>query len=80
VELKMLKLKTSPGASVRGSHPLKGAKGGAASVVVMQARKGWASPPFQKKSKRGIATPQKDLELIRQRLSEADRVHRARQN
>jgi phage-related protein len=35
---------------------------------------------FQKKSKRGIATPQKDMELIRQRLSEADRVHRVRQN
>ena len=35
---------------------------------------------FQKKSKRGIATPQKDLELIRQRLSEAERLHRARQN
>ena len=35
---------------------------------------------FQKKSKRGIATPQKDLELIRQRLSEAGRLHRARQN
>lgn len=35
---------------------------------------------FQKKSKRGIATPQKDLELIHQRLNEAERLHRARQN
>lgn len=35
---------------------------------------------FQKKSKRGIATPQKDLELIRQRLAEAEKLHRARRN
>jgi phage-related protein len=35
---------------------------------------------FQKKSKRGIATPKKELELIRQRLSEAERDHRERQN
>jgi hypothetical protein len=32
-------------ASVRGSHPLKGAKGGAPSVVVISARKGWATRP-----------------------------------
>ena len=35
---------------------------------------------FQKKSKSGIATPKKELELIRQRLSEAERLHRERQN
>ena len=35
---------------------------------------------FQKKSKRGIATPQQDLELIHQRLGEAERLHRERQN
>jgi len=35
---------------------------------------------FQKKSKRGIATPQMELELIRQRLAEAERDHRGRQN
>jgi predicted XRE-type DNA-binding protein len=29
---------------------------------------------FQKKSKRGIATPRKDLDLIRQRLAEAERL------
>src|SRR6266705_2691591 len=28
---------------------------------------------FQKKSKRGIATPKKEMDLIRQRLSEAER-------
>ena len=35
---------------------------------------------FQKKSKRGIATPKKDIDLIRQRLAEAERLHRERQN
>jgi len=31
---------------------------------------------FQKKSKRGIATPQKDIDLIKQRLSTAERHYR----
>ena len=35
---------------------------------------------FQKKSKSGRATPQKDIELIRRRLAEAERLHRERQN
>jgi len=35
---------------------------------------------FQKKSKRGIATPKHELEVIRQRLREAERMHRERQN
>jgi phage-related protein len=35
---------------------------------------------FQKKSKKGIATPQKDIELIRQRLAAAERDYRERQN
>jgi phage-related protein len=35
---------------------------------------------FQKKSKRGIATPKRDMDLIRQRLAEAERLHRERQN
>ena len=35
---------------------------------------------FQKKSKSGIATPKKDIDLIRQRLGEAERIHRERQN
>jgi hypothetical protein len=30
---------------------------------------------FQKKSKRGIATPKRDLELIRERLKSAERLH-----
>ena len=33
---------------------------------------------FQKKSTRGIATPQQDIELIRQRLAAAERDHRER--
>ena len=35
---------------------------------------------FQKKSKHGIATPHKELELIRQRLAEADRVEKSRRS
>ena len=35
---------------------------------------------FQKKSKTGIATPKKDINLIRLRLAEAERHHRERQN
>jgi phage-related protein len=31
---------------------------------------------FQKKSKRGIATPQRDIDLIRQRLKAAEEHHR----
>jgi hypothetical protein len=46
MKLEMLKLTTSHGASVRGSHPLKIAKGGASSVVVVKVWKGWATPPL----------------------------------
>jgi phage-related protein len=35
---------------------------------------------FQKKAKQGIATPKKELDLIRSRLVEAERMHRERQN
>jgi phage-related protein len=35
---------------------------------------------FQKKSIKSIATPKRELDLIRQRLNEAERDHRARQN
>ncbi len=35
---------------------------------------------FQKKSKRGIATPKPDMDLIRRRYAEAERQHRERQN
>jgi phage-related protein/predicted XRE-type DNA-binding protein len=35
---------------------------------------------FQNKSERGIATPQKEIDLIRRRLAEAQRLHRQRSN
>jgi phage-related protein len=35
---------------------------------------------FQKKSKSGIATPKRELDLIKQRLADAERDHRQRQN
>jgi phage-related protein len=35
---------------------------------------------FQKKSKKGVSTPKKEIELIRQRLAEAQRDYRERQN
>jgi phage-related protein len=35
---------------------------------------------FQKKSKRGIATPQKELDLVKQRLAAAEQDYRERLN
>ena len=35
---------------------------------------------FQKKSKAGVATPKKEIDLVRQRLAEAERDHKERQN
>lgn len=35
---------------------------------------------FQKKSKSGISTPKKDIDLIKQRLAEAERDYRERHN
>ncbi len=35
---------------------------------------------FQKKSKRGIATPKPDIDLIRKRFAEAERDYKGRQN
>jgi phage-related protein len=40
----------------------------------------YALHAFQKKSKSGITTPKKDIDLIRQRLAEAERDYRERQN
>ncbi|MEI6669532.1 MAG: type II toxin-antitoxin system RelE/ParE family toxin [Acidobacteriota bacterium] len=34
---------------------------------------------FQKKSKSGIATPARDIALVRRRLADAERLHRQRQ-
>ena len=35
---------------------------------------------FQKKSKSGIATPKPEIDLIRRRLADAQRLHRERQD
>jgi phage-related protein len=35
---------------------------------------------FQKKSKRGVATPHREMDLIRRRLADAQRLHNQRQN
>lgn len=35
---------------------------------------------FQKKSKRGIATPKREIDLIHKRLQDAQRDHKGRQN
>jgi phage-related protein len=35
---------------------------------------------FQKKSKKGVATPKREPDLIRQRLADAERDYRERQN
>jgi phage-related protein len=35
---------------------------------------------FQKKSKRGIATPKREIDLVHRRLAEAERLHRERHN
>lgn len=35
---------------------------------------------FQKKAKKGKATPKQDIDLIRRRLTDAERHHRERQN
>jgi phage-related protein len=35
---------------------------------------------FQKKSKKGIATPKREIDLIRHRLAEAERLHAERWN
>ena len=35
---------------------------------------------FQKKSKKGIATPQADIELVRQRLKRAAELHKQREH
>ena len=40
----------------------------------------YALHAFQKKSKRGIATPQGDIDLIKQRLAAAERHYKGKQN
>jgi len=80
--------KTDPAAK-----PLKGFKGGSVmEIVASYYGDTWRAVytvrfedavyvlhTFQKKSKRGIATPKKDIDLIRQRLADAERDYRERQ-
>ncbi len=49
-------------------------------MTVRFAEAGYVLHAFQKKSKRGIATQKKEMNLIHQRLAEAERLHRERQN
>jgi phage-related protein len=76
------------------AKPLKGFGGGTVIELVSEDRGGaWRAVytvgfeeaiyvlhAFQKKSKKGIATPNKDIKLIHQRLADAERLHRERQN
>ena len=72
------------------SKPLKGFSG-AGVLEVVEDREGdtyrvvytvrlgdrvYALHAFQKKSKRGIATPKQELDLIRSRLADAEEIHR----
>ncbi len=76
------------------AKPLRGFSGGSVLEIVADHKGGtWRAlysvryreaiyvlHAFQKKSKRGIATPKKDVDLIRHRLAEAERLHGERQN
>jgi phage-related protein len=76
------------------AKPLKGFGGGSVlEIVVDLAGNTWRAVytvrfaeaiyvlhAFQKKSKKGIATPSRNLEMIHRRLADAERLHRERQN
>ena len=76
------------------AKPLKGFGGGSVIEIIAEDRGGaWRAVytvrfaeaiyvlhAFQKKSKKGIATPNKEMNLIHQRLAAAERLHRERQN
>ena len=76
------------------AKPLKGSGGASVMEIVSEDQRGaWRAVytirfaeavyvlhAFQKKSKRGIATPKQELELIKRRLAEAARLHREEQN
>ena len=49
-------------------------------LAVQLGKKIYVLHAFQKKSGRGRATPKQEMELVRQRLKEAERIHRERQN
>jgi phage-related protein len=76
------------------SKPLRGFGGGSVLEIISDHQGGtWRAVytvryleaiyvlhAFQKKSKRGIATPKREMDLIHRRLAEAEQLHRKRQN
>jgi phage-related protein len=82
------------GATDPAAKPLKGFGGTRVMEIVERDRSGtyravytaqfgdviYVLHVFQKKSKHGIATPKHDIDLIRRRLSVAERDYRERQN
>ena len=76
------------------AKPLKGFGGARVMEIVERDRSGtyravytaqfadavYVLQVFQKKSKRGIATPKQDIDLVRKRLAEAERDYKERQN
>ena len=82
------------GATDPAAKPLKGFGGARVMEIVERDRSGsyravytaqfadaiYVLHVFQKKSKRGIATPKQDIDLIRRRLAEAERDFRERQS
>jgi phage-related protein len=76
------------------AKPLRGFGGGSVMEIIAQHRGDtWRAVytvrfaealyilhAFQKKSKQGIATPKKEMDMVRQRLSEVERLLRERQN
>jgi len=76
--------------SIHSAKPLRGFGGGSVLEIVANQEGGtWRTVypeasyvlhAFQKKSKRGVATTKRDIDLIRQRLAEVERLHRERQN
>ena len=76
------------------AKPLKGFGGARVMEIVERDRSGtyravytaqlgdaiYVLHAFQKKSKRGIATPKPEIDLIRRRLADAERDYRERQN
>jgi phage-related protein len=82
------------GATDPAAKPLKGF-GGARVMEIVERHRGdayravytayfddaiYVLHVFQKKSKRGIATPKPDMDLIQRRYVDAQRRHRERQN
>jgi phage-related protein len=76
------------------AKPLKGFSGGSVIEIIADysgntyrtvytvrfADAAYVLHAFQKKSKKGIATNRRDMDLVHQRLTEAERLHREREN